>query len=99
VTPELFEALMDRDHGCVVPRLSATAGECRDKWGNPVAWNDRRYLTVEHVHEGYGMGGKRASSTLAETVIGCEWHVGQRWELGHKPELRAYIQRANRSVA
>ena len=91
VTPALFAALLTRDGGCLAPRLDATAGLCRDRWGRPVAWNAEHALTVEHVHPGYGLMGIRAPSALGSCVLLCAGHGVQSWELAHKGLLRDYL--------
>jgi hypothetical protein len=70
VTPELIIALRERDFGCVLSFLTEDH-ECRDRWGYAADWRDPLALTVEHVHEGYGMKGKRAPSDLDHCVLLC----------------------------
>lgn len=70
VTPELYRAVMLRDKGCILAKI--TAGHaCRDRWGYPHAPTDLAKLTIEHVHDGYGLMGKRAPSDMAHCLALC----------------------------
>jgi hypothetical protein len=69
VTPELIEALLARDLGCVLSFLTEDH-ECRDRWGYAADWRDPLALTVEHVKSELRMG-VRASSDLDHTVLLC----------------------------
>ena len=66
VTPELFEALVARDGGCIAWRLGF-ATECGSQFGP-----GRVVIEVDHVRTG-GMG-RRGPSTLANTVLLCGLH-------------------------
>lgn len=57
VTPELWQAVMERDKGCVLARLDPSH-RCSG------------YMTVEHVKSDLRMG-KRAPSDLAHLVAMC----------------------------
>ena len=68
VTPELFEALVRRDIGCVLSFLEP-GHVCRNQYGDVVSWTDQS-TTVEHVKGELRMG-RRAPSDLAHTVLLC----------------------------
>ena len=70
VTPELHAAVLIRDKACLLSRIEPDH-LCRDTWGNPHAAGDLAKLSVEHVHDGYGMMGKRAPSDMAHLVALC----------------------------
>ena len=69
VTPELVAHLWARDGGCVLAQVSPDH-RCRDIWGNPIPWNDRRGTTVEHVKSQPRLG-RRAPSDPGHTVLLC----------------------------
>ena len=78
VTPELRAQVLERDGGCVAPRLGAQAS-CDGP------------LTLDHVRE-QPMMGKRAPSDLDHLVTLCRWHhIDGGWATSHRPELRAYL--------
>ena len=83
-----------RDGGCV-PALLRAPGLCRDRFGAAVSRHDLHAMTVEHVQEGYGRTGKRATSDPAHCLTGCWGHTVQRWELAHKYLLRLYLAEVN----
>lgn len=70
VTPELRAAVLDRDRACVL-WLRDPGHACRDRWGMPHAPDDRKKLSIEHVHDGYGTTGKRAPSDMAHCMALC----------------------------
>ena len=104
VTPEVAEAVLARDHGCVAPRIDPMAGPCRDRWGVLVSPSDRRALELDHIHADGSTHGKRADSTIAELVVVCAFHhrgTGRsagaaQWATANRDLLRRYIVRANR---
>lgn len=79
VTPELRLAVLTRDQGCVAVRLDRHAGQCRGR------------LTLDHIHTGYSVMGKRAPSDMAHLVTLCEHHHLDGWATSHRPELREYL--------
>lgn len=78
VTPELAEYVLERDGGCVAPRLDSLSGECRGR------------LTLDHIRD-YAMMGKRAPSDERHLVTVCEHHHLDGWATSHRPILRAYL--------
>ena len=71
VTPELYRAILLRDRGCVLARIEPDAHVCRDRWGYPHAPTALAKLTIEHVHDGYGLMGRRAASDMAHCLLLC----------------------------
>ena len=78
VTGELRIAVLERDQGCVAPRLGAT-DECHGR------------LTLDHVKDQPRMG-KRAPSDMAHLASVCEHHHLDGWATSHRPELRRYLE-------
>lgn len=82
VTPELREAVLLRDKGCVALRLCdcIETAPCKGR------------LTLDHVKDQPRMG-KRAPSDLKHLVTLCErHHLWTGWATAHRPELRAYLE-------
>jgi len=80
VTEEVRWSVLERDMGCVAPRLDPDAGEC-----SPV-------LTLDHVKDQPRMG-KRAPSDMAHLVTVCErHHIWSGWATSHRPLLREYLR-------
>jgi len=100
VTPEIYEAVIQRDGGCVAPMLGATT-PCRGPWGNSAIDARGRYirkaLTLDHVKDTPRMG-KRAPSDLGHLVTICWHHHLDGWATANRPLLRDYIARANEVV-
>ena len=82
VTPEMRQAVLERDGGCVAPWLCFETGA-------EAACSGR--LTLDHVRE-QPMMGKRAPSDMAHLVTLCEHHHLDGWATSHRPELRAYLE-------
>jgi hypothetical protein len=84
VTPELRQAVLERDRGCLAPMLDPMV----ESWSD---WCSGR-LTLDHVRE-QPMMGKRAPSDMAHLVTLC-WHhhLETGWATSHRPELRAYLE-------
>jgi hypothetical protein len=79
VTPETYRLVMERDQGCVAPRLDRTAGLYRGA------------LTLDHVKDAPRMG-QRAPSDPGHLVTVCAWHhMETGWATSHRPELRKYL--------
>jgi len=76
VTPEVRAAVLRRDGQCVAAKYEL-GHACRDQWGTPHRPDDLDKLTLDHVHEGYGMLGKRAPSDMGHLISAC-WaaHLG-----------------------
>jgi len=45
--------------------------KCADQWGEPHAATDLSKMTVDHVHDGGGMVGKRATSDEQHLTAMC----------------------------
>lgn len=72
VSPELHDAVLERDKLCFVRRLYGPAHICRDRWGDSHPPTDLRKLTLDHVHlVAGGMRGKRAPDDLQHLVAMC----------------------------
>jgi hypothetical protein len=82
VSPELREAVLRRDRGCVAPRLGATEYDCHGR------------LTLDHVKD-QPMMGKRAPSDLSHLATLCWTHHLDGWATSHRPQLREYLARVN----
>jgi hypothetical protein len=79
VTPELHEAVLQRDgYACVARRLDSLADYCEGP------------LTLDHVKDQPRMG-VRAPSDMAHLVTLCWHHHLDGWATSHRPELRAYL--------
>jgi hypothetical protein len=82
VTPEMREAVIERDRGCVAPDLDPCAGPCGGRF------------TIDHV-KSQPMMGKRAPSDMAHLVTLCEYHhLWSGWATAHRPLLRRYLATA-----
>jgi hypothetical protein len=80
VTPEMREAVMSRDRGCIAPLLDPSqSGTCYGA------------LTLDHVRT-HSMMGKRAPSDRKHLVTLCFYHhVLSIWAVTNRPLLRAYL--------
>jgi|ERR1035437_378273 hypothetical protein len=84
VTPELRQAVLERDRGCVARRLDSLAGYCSGT------------LTLDHVKEEPRLG-VRAPSDPAHLVTLCQGHSevgmksGHQWNTANRPLLRSYL--------
>lgn len=70
VTPEVHDAVLKRDGACIVSKLDVNH-VCRDQWGRMHSPNDLSKLTLDHVHDGGGVLGKRAPSDALHLVTIC----------------------------
>jgi hypothetical protein len=94
VTPELREAVFARDKRCILARLD-DQHVCRDQWGQPHMPTATRFLTLEHVHDGYGLMGVRAPSDLRHLVAMCSaGNVGVPTK-EQRQAIRAYLEEVN----
>ncbi len=72
VTPEVREAVLRRDRGCVLALLQPLSHSCRDAWGNYHSMWDQDVLTLEHVKDADALSmGKRAPSDPQHLVALC----------------------------
>ena len=67
--PGIYEAVMERDQGCVLYRLEP-GHVCRTRWGTEHPWNATALCTIEHVKSDLRMG-KRAPDDLRFLVVLC----------------------------
>ena len=94
VTEKTYQAVMARDYLamklaglpsqrpiCIAPIVDSTQlGRCSGR------------STLDHVHEAYGMMGRRAPSDEEHLVALCErHHLWSGWATSHKPALREYL--------
>ena len=103
VTPELRAAVLERDGGCVAPRL-VPAGELAASYGWVIVETSKRtyyldacsgQLTLDHVKDQPRMG-VRAPSDMAHLVTLCAFHhLDSGWATSHRPELREYLARVS----
>lgn len=93
VTSQVWEEVVQRDlriaGGCVAPKVDATAGECRSKWGALVLPYAREALTVDHIRE--EPGGQRRSLPRWLVTL-CSHHHLDGWATAHRPLLRRYLE-------
>jgi len=64
------EAVIRRDGACLM-FLFDQHHICRDTWGRSHGPRALEKLTIEHVHEGYGLMGRRAPSDRMHMVALC----------------------------
>ena len=88
VSPELRQAVLERDGGCVALMIGEHVPGVVGRL--PFSTCIGR-LTLDHVRE-QPMMGKRAPSDLAHLVTLCEHHHLDGWATSHRPELRAYLE-------
>ena len=81
-----------RDEGrCLAPLLARQNGQPVDPCQGRV--------TIEHVHSGYGMTGKRAPSDKYHMLLLCLHHNVDGWASMHKDWERAYLLRVEGEAA
>ena len=90
----LRDAVMARDGRCVLFGLDPDH-VCHDRWGQVHMPGATHLLTIEHVHEGYGLMGRRAPDTLQTMVAMC-WagNVGVPSKV-QRAALRQYLAEVN----
>ena len=96
MTPELDEALWNRDRGCVASRIDPRAGPCFDASGRFMSRGERAKLERDHV---YGRERRRVEE-LSDFVLLCPghhrgigWKRGFVWATAHRDELQAWAAR------
>lgn len=94
VTPEMREQILDRDGACLLWKMD-NDHQCRDTFGNPHAPNDRGRLTLEHVHDGYGLMGRRAPSDARHLLALCGGSNTGVPSKADRAAFRAYLERVN----
>ena len=90
VTPELREAVLKRDGGCVAPFIGVDYDPHNKTWDAIDRCKGR--LTLDHVKDAPMMG-KRAPSDMAHLVTLCWHHHLDGWATAHRPELREYLRK------
>ncbi len=88
VTPETALFVLQRDQGCMAPRLGGSFMDCAGRDG------------LEHVQDGYGRMGRRAPSDAAHLVTLCDGHrepgmkAGRVWCTTHenREAMREYLR-------
>ena len=94
VSPEMHARILERDGWCVLSKIDSDHG-CRDAWGVPHHPADRRLLTLEHVHDGYGLMGRRAPSDERHLIALCAGaNIGVPSK-AQRAEFREYLARVN----
>ena len=98
VTPEIREAVLERDSGCIANLLGAL-DQCRDTWGNPLVLQGRYHrhlLELDHIRP-FAMTGKRGpSDTIRWLAAMCPFHHrhgNPPWATGHRDVIREYLER------
>lgn len=66
--PGVYEAVFERDRGCVLHFLEP-GHECATRWGSPHAWDATELCTFEHVKENLGMGMKKVDDVRWAVVL------------------------------
>jgi hypothetical protein len=95
VTTDLHAEILLRDRECVLAKLYSDH-VCRDQWGLPHRSDDLGRLTLEHVHDGYGLMGRRAPSDRHHLVAMCGGaNVGVPSK-AERAAIRAYLVEVNR---
>ena len=92
VTPEVAQAVLARDHGCIAPWI--------DPWADPCAGGP----TLAHVQDAAGMGKGRAPSDPGHLVVLCRMHhlggrQGHVWALARKAYTRMYLKAIRRGLS
>ena len=64
---------------------------CRDRLGGAHGPHAMHLLTIEHVHEGYGMAGRRAPSDLGHMVALCYGTNVKPPSRDERTLMRAYL--------
>lgn len=73
--PGLWEAVMERDKGCVLHRLEP-GHTCYTRWGAEHPWDATDLLTIEHVKPDLRMG-VRAPDSM-QTMLALCGHANNR---------------------
>lgn len=93
VTPELHAYIMERDQMCFAARVDFDH-VCRDTYGDIHRSNDKRKLTLDHVHDAATIG-KRAPSDRYHLLVLCGWANTQGWASAHRNDEREYLAMVN----
>ena len=93
VTPELREAILERDGWCVLAKIDSDH-QCRDIWGYPHHPADKARLTIEHVKSDLRMG-LRAPSDRKHLIALCGAANTGAPSKADRQAFRAYLARVN----
>ena len=86
VTPELHDYILDRDKMCFAAMIDPTH-QCRTRFGERHAADDRRRLTLDHVKDHAAMG-DRAKSDKRHLLAMCGDANNNGWASAHRQEER-----------
>lgn len=89
VTPELHAYILDRDRMCIGARYDETH-QCMTRFREPHAPDDRRKLSLDHVHDA-AMTGQRAKSDKYHLVAACGWANNEGWCSANRDLERQYL--------
>ena len=88
IPPELAQYVLDRDRICLQARVDPQH-QCRTRFGDPHASDDRRYLRIAHVKVNARMG-KRAEPLASNLVTECDL-ANETWSSSHRDIERSYL--------
>jgi hypothetical protein len=91
VTPEMHAYILDRDVTCIAAKVDLSH-QCRTRFGTPHRSDDRKRLTLDHVHHA-ATTGKRATSDPRHLLAACGWANNEGWCSSHRAEEREYLAR------
>lgn len=89
VTPEMHAYILDRDRICIAKRVDMTH-QCRTRFGVQHPSDDRRCLTLDHVHHA-ATTGVRAKSDKWHLIAACGDANNNGWCSAHRAEERSWI--------
>jgi len=89
VTPELHAYILDRDKVCFAAKIDLSH-QCRTRFGAPHRSDDRKKLTLDHVHD-HATAGKRAASDKDHLIAVCGFANNEGWCSSHRMEEREYL--------
>lgn len=97
VTHDVRWQVLLRDRECVVVKLGLAETPCRNRWGMEHSPAELDFLTLDHVHDGYGCMGRRAPSRLSNLVAVCNFHHlgGASTTKSARAAIRDYLKRVS----
>lgn len=90
VTPELHAYILDRDRECIAFIVDPTH-QCMTRFRQPHKPDDRRKLSLDHVHDA-ATSGVRAKSDKYHLVAACGWANNEGWCSAHREDERDYLR-------
>lgn len=93
VSPELAAFILARDQMCFAARIDFEH-VCRDTYGDVHRADDKKRLTLDHVHDA-ATTGKRAPSDKYHLLALCGWANTQGWASAHRNDEREYLAMVN----